>query len=49
MLGPSNIAKMNEDTARIVGELDEFVKTWSSQIGHPVRSLVASEGMIQWI
>jgi hypothetical protein len=49
MLKPENIERMSADTARIVGELEEFVKVWSSGIGHPVRSLVAADGVIQWI
>jgi hypothetical protein len=49
MLGSANIARMTAETGKIVEELDDFVKTWSSGIGHPVRSLVANEGTIQWI
>jgi hypothetical protein len=49
MLGEENIAKMKDDVARVSAELDEFVKTWSCNIGRPVRPLYASDGVIQWL
>lgn len=49
MLGEENIAKMKEDTQRISQDLDAFVKKWSCNIGHPVRSLYAIDGELQWI
>jgi hypothetical protein len=48
MLGEENIARMKEETARISDELKAFVNTWSCNIGHPVRPLFASDGVIQW-
>ena len=49
MLEEANISKMMEDTKRISAELDEFVKQWSCNIGHPVRSLYALDGKLNWI
>lgn len=49
MLGEENIEKMKEETKRISSELNEFVQKWSCNIGHPVRSIVAVDGNIQWI
>jgi hypothetical protein len=49
MLGDENIAKMKDDVARVSAELEEFVKTWSCNIGRPVRPLYASDGVIQWL
>ena len=49
MLGEANIAKMQEDTTKITADLQEFVKTWSCNIGHPVRSLYAIDGNLQWL
>lgn len=49
MLGEENIAKMQEDSKRIVADLEEFVGTWSCHIGHPVRSLYAIDGQLEWI
>jgi hypothetical protein len=49
MLGPENIGRMKEDVARVSAELDEFVKTWSCGVGRPVRSLFATDGVIQWL
>ena len=49
MLGEQNIAKMLEENKRIAADLDEFVKQWSCNIGHPVRSLYAIDGELKWI
>jgi hypothetical protein len=49
MLGPENIARMKQDVARVSGELDDFVKTWSCGVGRPVRPLFATDGVIQWL
>jgi hypothetical protein len=49
MLGYEHIAKMRDDVARVSAELDKFVKTWSCNIGGPVRPLYASDGVIQWL
>lgn len=49
MLGEENIAKMKDDTKRLTDDLDKFVKQWSCNIGHPVRSLYAIDGNLQWI
>ncbi|KAH0788920.1 protein FAM91A1 [Histomonas meleagridis] len=49
MLGEENIQKLQEETKRITGAMEEFVKTWSCGIGHPVRSIVAVDGNLQWI
>jgi hypothetical protein len=49
MLGEENIAKMKDDVAKVSAELDEFVKTWSCNIGRPVRPLYARDGVIQWL
>ncbi|OHT02124.1 hypothetical protein TRFO_07331 [Tritrichomonas foetus] len=49
MLGEQNIAKMLEENKRIADDLNEFVKQWSCNIGHPVRSLYAIDGTLQWI
>lgn len=49
MLGEENFAKLGDETKRIAADLDEFVKTWSCNIGHPVRSLHAIDGNLKWI
>jgi hypothetical protein len=49
MMGAENITRMKADVGRIVVQLEDFVKVWSCGIGHPVRSLFAADGSIQWI
>jgi hypothetical protein len=49
MLGEGNIGHMVEETIRIKNELEEFVKVWSCGIGHPVRSVYAIDGNLQWL
>jgi hypothetical protein len=49
LLSPSRKEQVQEATATIGAALDEFVKTWSCGIGHPVRALSAIDGNLQWI
>jgi hypothetical protein len=49
LLSPARKEQVQEATARIGAALDEFVKTWSCGIGHPVRALSAIDGNLQWI
>jgi hypothetical protein len=49
LLAPARAESVHEATARIGAGLDEFVRTWSCNIGHPVRALCAIDGNLQWL
>jgi hypothetical protein len=49
LLAPQRKERVRDATARIGAGLDEFVRTWSCSIGHPVRALCAMDGSLQWI
>jgi hypothetical protein len=49
LLSPTRRERLQEATGRIGTALDEFVKNWSCNIGHPVRAISAIDGNLQWI